>query len=244
MGKTKQSGNCCWVPGCCIDGDLSNINQHFLEGEKSEHPNIPAYIPIIFPEKYYGTQKNTKTVQLRAQNRFARAMRRSQNPSGFRMEKTKLANVRTCDVPNENIDIHPDSLHIIQPLEPKFRETATQVNFYEEKMNSTIINMFSIIREKGVTYNVFKQARDARNSKRKKLQSDSEKRKEISVALTKNKIITMALTWDENTPIGLLKRFFHIAAYELAWRGGEAINCKSPIWEGVVERKIVRSHNA
>ncbi|KAK0169524.1 hypothetical protein PV328_011934, partial [Microctonus aethiopoides] len=44
-------------------------SQHFVEGEKSEHPNSPAYIPTIFPEKYYGTQKNTQTVQLRAQNR-------------------------------------------------------------------------------------------------------------------------------------------------------------------------------
>ncbi|KAK0071264.1 hypothetical protein PV325_013216, partial [Microctonus aethiopoides] len=101
-----------------VDGSLwepssrSRIcSQHFVGGEKSEHPNSPAYIPTIFPEKYYGTQKNTKTVQLRAQN----------------------------------------SLDIIQPLEPRFRETATQVNFYEEKVNSTIINMFSIIREKGVT---------------------------------------------------------------------------------------------
>ncbi|KAK0156793.1 hypothetical protein PV328_012303, partial [Microctonus aethiopoides] len=109
MGKTKRSGNCCCVPGCCIDGDLSKIkfyrfptrgynlekrakwikalkrvnadgslwepssrsricSQHFVEGKKSEHPNGPAYIPTIFPEKYYGTQKNTKTIQLRAQN--------------------------------------------------------------------------------------------------------------------------------------------------------------------------------
>ncbi|KAK0070886.1 hypothetical protein PV326_001963, partial [Microctonus aethiopoides] len=116
-----------------VDGSLwepssrSRIcSQHFVGGEKSEHPNSPAYIPTIFPEKYYGTQKNTKTVQLRAQNRFARAMRRNQNPSGCRMEKTKLADVRTCDVPNEKIDINPDSLDIIQPLEPRFRETATQ----------------------------------------------------------------------------------------------------------------------
>ncbi|KAK0169606.1 hypothetical protein PV328_011830 [Microctonus aethiopoides] len=78
-------------------------------------------------------------------------MRRSQNPSVCRMEKTKLADVRTCNVPNENIDINPNSLDIIQPLEPRFRGTVTQVNFYEKKVNSTLINMFSIIREKGVT---------------------------------------------------------------------------------------------
>lgn len=32
--------------------------------------------------------------------------------------------------------------------------------------------------------------------------------------------------WDENTPNGLQKKFFHIAAFELAWRGGEAAQCK------------------
>ncbi|KAK0074692.1 hypothetical protein PV325_007942 [Microctonus aethiopoides] len=116
----------------CVDGSFwepssrSRIcSQHFVGGEKS-HPNSPAYILTIFPEKYYETQKNTKTVQLKAQNRFAKAMRRSQNPSVCRMEKTKLADVRTCNVPNENIDINPNSLDIIQPLEPRFRGTVVQ----------------------------------------------------------------------------------------------------------------------
>ena len=37
----------------------------------------------------------------------------------------------------------------------------------------------------------------------------------------------MTLLWDENTPEGLLKKFFHVVAYELAWRGGEAASCKT-----------------
>lgn len=57
------------------------------------------------------------------------------------------------------------------------------------------------------------------NSKRKK-------KKNCSLALTKSGIIKMALIWEENSPIGLFKRFFHIAAYELVWLGGEAANCK------------------
>lgn len=72
----------------------------------------------------------------------------------------------------------------------------------------------------------FKKSRDARDSKRKKLQSDYTKRKESSVALTKSEIDKMALIWNEDTPIGLLKIFYHVVAYELAWRGGEAANCK------------------
>lgn len=90
-------------------------------------------------------------------------------------------------------------------------------NMYFEKFN-VIFNPFAD--------SAFKKARDARNSKRRKLQGNLEKRKESSVALTQSEIVNMALAWDENTPIGLLKRFFHIAAYELAWRGGEAANCK------------------
>lgn len=90
-------------------------------------------------------------------------------------------------------------------------------NLYFEKFK-VILNPF--------TDSAFKKAREARNSKRKRLQNDLAKRKESSVALTKSEIDNMALAWDENTPIGLLKKFFHVVAYELAWRGGEAANCK------------------
>lgn len=73
---------------------------------------------------------------------------------------------------------------------------------------------------------IFKEARDARNAKRKELQKLPEKRKLSSSALDKSEILKMAKSWDENDPEGLQKKFFHIASFELAWRGGEAPNCK------------------
>ena len=73
---------------------------------------------------------------------------------------------------------------------------------------------------------IFKEARDARNTKRKLLQRLPEKRKVGSTALTKSEIYEMAKFWKEEDPEGLQKKFFHIASFELAWRGGEAVNCK------------------
>lgn len=72
----------------------------------------------------------------------------------------------------------------------------------------------------------FKRARNARDTKRKILQAIPEKRKVSSKALTKQEIFEMALSWSEEEPVGLQRKFYHIAAYELAWRGGEAANCK------------------
>lgn len=88
-----------------------------------------------------------------------------------------------------------------------------QEKYYNEY--STIIDPFKSI--------VFKQARNARDATRKKLQSDPSKRKCSSIPLScaeLNKIITL---WDETTPRGLQRKFYHIAAVELAWRGGEAV---------------------
>jgi hypothetical protein len=31
--------------------------------------------------------------------------------------------------------------------------------------------------------------------------------------------------WDEDTPVGLQRKFYHIASVVLAWRGGEAFKC-------------------
>ncbi|XP_011884037.1 PREDICTED: uncharacterized protein LOC105571173 [Vollenhovia emeryi] len=45
-------------------------SQHFVGGEKSEHPCSPAYLPTIFPEEYYGKQKHSEAALLRAQNRY------------------------------------------------------------------------------------------------------------------------------------------------------------------------------
>uniref|UniRef100_A0A6P7F496 Uncharacterized protein LOC114326168 n=1 Tax=Diabrotica virgifera virgifera TaxID=50390 RepID=A0A6P7F496_DIAVI len=68
----------------------------------------------------------------------------------------------------------------------------------------------------------FKEARAARDSKRKLLQTVPDKRKMSSVAMTSDEYKNMCLQWDEDTPEGLQKKFFHIAAVELAWRGNEA----------------------
>lgn len=73
---------------------------------------------------------------------------------------------------------------------------------------------------------IFQSARSAKNAKRRELQSKPDKRKTSATALTKEEIIKMMNLWDENTPNGLQKKFFHIAAFELAWRGGEAAQCK------------------
>lgn len=80
-----------------------------------------------------------------------------------------------------------------------------QEKYYNEY--STIIDPFKSI--------VFKQARNARKATRKKLQSDPSKRKCSSIPLRcaeLNKIITL---WDETTPGGLQRKFYHIAAVEL-----------------------------
>lgn len=72
----------------------------------------------------------------------------------------------------------------------------------------------------------FKEARDARDAKRKELQIIPEKRKLSSVALTKSDIMKMAKLWNENLPNEIQKKFYHIAAFEQAWRGGEAADCR------------------
>lgn len=72
----------------------------------------------------------------------------------------------------------------------------------------------------------FKGARDAKNTKRKELQKDPDKRKVSSSALSIDDIEKIVKIWNEETPEGLQRKFYHIAAYELAWRGGEATRCK------------------
>lgn len=71
----------------------------------------------------------------------------------------------------------------------------------------------------------FKTARDAKNSKRRQLQAIPEKRRNSSTALTSIDLDNIIKSWDEDTPNGLQRKFFHIAAVELAWRGGEAVAC-------------------
>lgn len=72
----------------------------------------------------------------------------------------------------------------------------------------------------------FSSARVARDAKRRNLQMDPKKRKLSSAAMSKQEIEKMVETCDENTPTGLQQKFFLIAGYELAWRGGEASTCR------------------
>uniref|UniRef100_A0A6P7G1I6 Uncharacterized protein LOC114333242 n=1 Tax=Diabrotica virgifera virgifera TaxID=50390 RepID=A0A6P7G1I6_DIAVI len=72
---------------------------------------------------------------------------------------------------------------------------------------------------------VFQQARAARDSIRRKLQSDPCKRKQSSEALSVVEITKMITLWNEDTPEGLQRKFYHIIAVELAWRGGEVAAC-------------------
>lgn len=73
---------------------------------------------------------------------------------------------------------------------------------------------------------VFKTARDARNTIRRHLQAIPEARKQSSASLSAEDLNRILKQFDEDTPDGLQKMFYHIAAVELAWRGGEAANCK------------------
>ena len=70
------------------------------------------------------------------------------------------------------------------------------------------------------------KVREARNAKRKILQSIPENRKASAKALTKHEIVQMARLWNEEKPEGIQKKFYHIAAFEFAWRGEEAESCK------------------
>lgn len=71
----------------------------------------------------------------------------------------------------------------------------------------------------------FKSARIARDAKRKQLQGFAEKRKVSSAAIDHEHYNRMVEVWSEETPSELQKKFYLIAARELAWRGGEAATC-------------------
>jgi hypothetical protein len=73
--------------------------------------------------------------------------------------------------------------------------------------------------------NTFECARTDRDAKRKQLQKCPEKRKISASSLSEQEIDKMFAIWDETTPDGLQRKFFHVASYELVWRGGEACNC-------------------
>ena len=67
----------------------------------------------------------------------------------------------------------------------------------------------------------FTEARSARDAKRRKLQTDPSKRKASSAALSNEEYNSILNMWDEDTPEGLQRKFFHVSSRELAWRGGE-----------------------
>lgn len=72
----------------------------------------------------------------------------------------------------------------------------------------------------------FKDARMARDTKRKQLQSCLQKRKLSSKALSTEELMKIIQSYNEENPDELQKKFFHLCSFELAWRGNEAVNCK------------------
>lgn len=94
-----------------------------------------------------------------------------------------------------------------------WNSTAKQLQEYFFEKYNRKFNPFSDIE--------FLNARAAKNAKRRKLQMDPTKRKESSSALSADELRKIFELWDENTPEGLQKKFFHVAGHELAWRGNE-----------------------
>ncbi|KAJ3659601.1 hypothetical protein Zmor_011283 [Zophobas morio] len=87
---------------------------------------------------------------------------------------------------------------------------------YFTKFNITMIPFMDID---------FESARKARDSRRKKLQAIPEKRKISSCAIDEVNYKKVINHWDEDTPSGLQKKNYLIAAKELAWRGGKGAYC-------------------
>ncbi|KAJ3662297.1 hypothetical protein Zmor_006652 [Zophobas morio] len=89
----------------------------------------------------------------------------------------------------------------------------------------------------------FACARNARDAKRKELQSCLEKRKRSSASLTQDEIEKILNICNETTPNGLQRKFFHLVAYELAWRGGEGIFKKNMITLETLRAALVTIHS-
>lgn len=87
---------------------------------------------------------------------------------------------------------------------------------------------------------VFKDARSARDAKRRQLQVSGEKRKSSASILTEDEQNQIIALWNEDTPEGLQRKFFHIVALELAWRGGEAAECLITFFE--IEKDNLGEH--
>ena len=107
---------------------------------------------------------------------------------------------------------------------------------YKEGVTKTIWNTTeALLQEKfytdfGRKFDPFKDvaflsARRAQDTKRKELQRLPEKQKVSSTALSYEEHHKICKQWNEETPVGLQMKFYHIASVELAWRGGEAASC-------------------
>jgi hypothetical protein len=68
---------------------------------------------------------------------------------------------------------------------------------------------------------LYSKHREARDATRRKLQALPEKRTSSAAALSEKEYKKIVQVFDEESPEGLQKKFFLIASYELAWRGGE-----------------------
>lgn len=84
---------------------------------------------------------------------------------------------------------------------------------------------------------VFMSARNARDAARKKVQSCPEKRTSNAATFKEAEFLDMVRILDEKTPDGLQKKFFMIASYELAWRGGEGGKCLTNYFSQEVDNK-------
>lgn len=115
-------------------------------------------------------------------------------------------------------------------------------SFYKESVVKTMWNVTAkLVQEKycedfGIVIDPFndvrfKSARSARDATRKILQMNPEKRKESSSAFTHKELLQILKLYDENEPEGLQKKFFHLISYELAFRGGEAVNCLTDFFQ-------------
>lgn len=117
-----------------------------------------------------------------------------------------------------------------------FNMKKTDGSDYKESVIKTMFNVVvnllqeMYLRKFNITINpfndiAFKEARAARDSKRRILQATAEKRRVSSAALTEDEYSRMIDVWDENCPSGLQRKWYQIAARELAFRGQEAAHC-------------------
>ena len=60
----------------------------------------------------------------------------------------------------------------------------------------------------------FKEARSARDAKRRHLQVEPKKQKRSSTALTDEEYLQLIKLWDEETPSGLQKKFFFTSSLD------------------------------